>query len=249
MSLPSFSTVGPQTSLHRLDPRMKLSGTVAWLLVITGSESLNRLAFFAFFTLILLAAARIRPRILFRTLVLVIPLLFIMGGLFYLSYFLSGDASSQGGLLSHSLGRLFVLIAAKSTLAILLLRLLIATTPIHDLLWAMRRFGFPRIITTLSLLVAAYLHLLTEETERIIRARSSRSSKGDRHPLRSLAHVAATVFLLSMTRADRLYKAMLARGFRGEYPDTRTARMGSAEGIAAFSLSAIIVIGFLWIPS
>jgi cobalt/nickel transport system permease protein len=178
---------------------------------------------------------------------MVAPFLAIMGALFLLSYHLASPDGSLQGFLTHPYGRLFLVISVKSSLTLMLLRLLMLSTPIPDLLWAMRRFGFPRIVTTLSLLVASYLHLLTEETDRIIRAKKSRSSRRDRHPLRSLAHVAATIFLRSMSRAERLYKAMLARGFTGDYPDIRSAGFGFYDAMIGVSAMAVIFTGALWI--
>lgn len=233
--------------LHRLDPRIKLAEALFLLFAITACRRIPPLLPPALLILSLLPISRMPLKSLFRLLLVILPLMSMMGLLFFASYLLEGLPPKISIFLAHPLGLDFQLILIKSILALILLRLLIMNTAIIDLLRAMRYFKVPRIITTLSNLVYTYLFILTAETERIVRARNSRSAGKSNRSLRTLAHIGSSVFLRSFARADQLYKAMLARGFHGEYPDQRNHQAGLRD---ILSISAVIVVlaamGALW---
>lgn len=231
--------------LQRIDPRMKLICTFSLLLTITASRQISALLPPAGFVLLLIALSRCPLRQLLRQLLIIIPFMITLGILFILSYHLQNEPLSISRFLAHPLGVSFQLILIKSMLALLLLRILTLSTPLNDLLWAMRRFRIPRIITTLSNLVYSYLHILTAETERIIRARNSRSVRKNRKSLQTLAQISASVFLRSFSRADQLYKAMLARGFAGEYPNIRSRKAGFRD-VVALVFTLVAIAGAFW---
>lgn len=233
--------------LHRMDPRMKLACTMTLLLVISAVDSLSALLYPGLFLLAQIPLSGTSKERLLAHLVIILPFMSLLGILFLFSFWMQTGSLSVSLFLSHPLGVTFSLILVKSSLALLLIRLLIQTTSLNDLLWAMRRFRIPRIITTLSKLVSAYLHILHDETERIIRARNSRTLHRKRHSLQNLAHISASVFLRSFDRADRLYKSMLARGFNGEYPDLENRTFHIADFLALLASLSVATVT-LWKP-
>jgi cobalt/nickel transport system permease protein len=81
----------------------------------------------------------------------------------------------------------------------------------------------PMILTTIIAFLYRYLFVLSDEVFRLLRARESRSAAapGQRSG-RSIAwranvagHMAGQLFLRSYERSERVYNAMLARGFTG----------------------------------
>jgi cobalt/nickel transport system permease protein len=54
----------------------------------------------------------------------------------------------------------------------------------------------------------------------------------------ALAATAGTLFIRSYERGERVYLAMLARGYSGSMPDTEEGRAGGAEWAAAAALAA-----------
>ncbi len=120
--------------------------------------------------------------------------------------------------------RLALAIVWKAYSAILLLSMLAATTPVEGIVESMRRLGAPRGLALVATLMHRYLFVLLEEWRRIARARECRTGgRVARGRIRIWANQAAMVFVRGWERAERVGNAMLARGFRGEFPRLRSA--------------------------
>jgi len=92
--------------------------------------------------------------------------------------------------------------------------LLANTTPFSELLGVLRRIHFPALMITTLALMYRYLFVLVDETERMQRARVSRTfTKQRAHVWKSLATVIGQLFVRSTERAERIYAAMSARGW------------------------------------
>ncbi|MBN2146240.1 MAG: cobalt ECF transporter T component CbiQ [Anaerolineales bacterium] len=116
-------------------------------------------------------------------------------------------------------------IALKSWLSVQSAILLAATTRLPDLLVALRWLHVPRLLVMVIGLMWRYMFLLVEEAARLLRARQARS--GASHSVGSRAGgsllwrarvaggMAGGLFLRSIERSERVYAAMLARGYDG----------------------------------
>lgn len=103
----------------------------------------------------------------------------------------------------------------KSNLCILTLLLLTWTTPFHELLGELRRLRLPSVMLTTLALMYRYLPVLAEESNRMQRARASRTFvPGRRLVWRSLTTIIAKLFVRSADRAERIYLAMCSRGWK-----------------------------------
>lgn len=117
-------------------------------------------------------------------------------------------------------------IALKSWLSIQVAVLLTVSTPFPDLLQAMRALKVPRLLVAIFGLMWRYLFVLVDEALRLMRARSARSSQHPHKNYRSgrsipwrarvTGAMAGSLFLRAFERSDRIYLAMLARGYDGE---------------------------------
>jgi cobalt/nickel transport system permease protein len=151
-----------------------------------------------------------------------LPVIFTMKGapLFSLSLGEWTLAASREGLAR------FVSIALKSWISMQAAILLAASTPFPDLLVAMRAVKVPRLMVAVFGLMWRYLFVLVDEVLRLLRARSARSGALDIpgiHSGGSLAWrarvaggMAGSLFLRAFERSDRIYMAMLSRGYDGE---------------------------------
>ena len=109
----------------------------------------------------------------------------------------------------------FLGIVVKSTLCLLTMVLLANTTPVAALLQVLRRARVPALLVTTLALLARYLFVLVDETERMQRARQSRTFSRQRWQLwKTLASVIGQLFVRSTERAERIYAAMCARGWQ-----------------------------------
>jgi cobalt/nickel transport system permease protein len=109
----------------------------------------------------------------------------------------------------------FTGIIIRSTLCLLTMVLLSNTTPFAALLDVLRRARVPAVLITTLALMYRYLFVLVDEAERMQRARQSRTFIRQRWQIwRNLAVVIGQLFVRSTERAERIYAAMLARGWR-----------------------------------
>jgi cobalt/nickel transport system permease protein len=109
----------------------------------------------------------------------------------------------------------FVTLVAKSTLSLITVILLSNTTPFHELLRVLRRIRVPSVFVTLLALMYRYIFVLADEAQRMRRARRSRTFGRRREPTWILlSRIIGQLFLRSTERAERIYAAMSARGWK-----------------------------------
>jgi cobalt/nickel transport system permease protein len=111
--------------------------------------------------------------------------------------------------------QVFLTMLAKSTLCLSWVILLNSTTRFTDFLLVLRRARVPSLLVVTLALMHRYLFVLSDEMGRLRRARRSRTFTAGRlaaWPL--LASVAAQLFVRTSERAERVYAAMCARGWK-----------------------------------
>jgi cobalt/nickel transport system permease protein len=110
---------------------------------------------------------------------------------------------------------IFAFVLGRATLCLCAMVLLSATTRFTDILrvlWALR---LPRLLVTTLALMHRYLYLLVDDMGHMLRARRSRTFLAGRLPVwRNSSTVAAGLFARTSERAERIYSAMCARGWR-----------------------------------
>jgi cobalt/nickel transport system permease protein len=103
----------------------------------------------------------------------------------------------------------------KSTLCLAGMVLLTETTSFSELLGVARRARIPGALRTTLALAYRFLFLLKDESSRMNRARAARRfTKSRRAAWRAASTVAAVLFVRSSERAERVYSAMQARGWK-----------------------------------
>jgi cobalt/nickel transport system permease protein len=111
---------------------------------------------------------------------------------------------------------LFLAMLVKSTLCLSCMLLLTATTRFSDLLRVLWWLRVPTLLVTTLALMYRYLFVLLDEADRMQRARRSRTfTTGRAWAWRGSAQVAGLLFVRASERAERVYLAMCARGWRG----------------------------------
>ncbi len=96
-----------------------------------------------------------------------------------------------------------------------------------------------------------YLFVISDEAARLLRARSSRSGSSSRGAGGSLlwrarvtGGMAGSLFLRSLERSDRVYAAMISRGYTGEPASAPSAPLTRSERWI-LALGAILLV-ILW---
>lgn len=145
----------------------------------------------------------------------------------------------------------FVSIALKSWISVQIAIVLAASTPFPDLLVAMRAVHVPRLLVAIFGLMWRYLFVFADETLRLIRARTARSGEADQPGLKTGGSVfwrariaggmAGNLFLRAFERSDRIYMAMLARGYDGEVRAAPLPRLRPADWLVLICALALFV--------
>ena len=145
----------------------------------------------------------------------------------------------------------FVSIAARTWLAVQSAVLLTATTPFPDLLWALGALKVPSALVSVVGLMYRYLFLAGDEALRMMRARQARAAAlpGARRPsawwqARVAGKMVGSLFLRAIERSERVYGAMLARGYDGQSRSLIDFRM-SASDWAALGAGLLLAAGCL----
>lgn len=128
-------------------------------------------------------------------------------------------------------------VGLKSWLSVQTAVLLASTTRFVDLLAALRFLRIPRLLVAVIGLMWRYLFVLVDEGYRLNRARAARSAGA--RPGGGLGWragvtggMAGSLLLRSLERADRIYLAMLARGYNGETRTLPPPPLTTADWIA-----------------
>ncbi len=150
----------------------------------------------------------------------------------------------------------FAGIAVKSWISVQAAILLAAATRFPDLMVALQELKVPKIFVAIISLMWRYLFVIGEEVNRMLRARSSRSASlpGQRNPGGTLAWrarvtggMAGSLFLRSIERSDRVYAAMLSRGYNGELHESEVSQLAADDRkllwVGLVTLAGLFVIG------
>jgi len=188
--------------VHRLPAAAKLSGALVFVftVVLLPRSAWPACAAGGVALLSMAALSRVPARLLARKLLLVEPFAL---GIALLSLL------QKNGL------QVFAAMLAKSTLCLFCMVLLSSTTRFTDILRVLWRVRVPSLLVTTLALMHRYLFLLADEMGRMLRARKSRTfSQGRWSAWNSVATVIAHLFVRSSERAERIYAAMCARGWK-----------------------------------
>lgn len=255
MHLSTFDQYQARASLiHRLDPRVKVGITV---LVILSNVLLPDGAWLAFalswgVVLGINALARLETRALLVRSFIALPfalaaisVIFTVPGhpLFALGVGNSVLVISDAGLIR------FTSILLRSWLSVQAAIILTATTPFPDLIHALRHLRVPSILVSIISFMYRYLFVLSDETLRLLRAREARSAApraGNANRVggsvvwraRVAGNMIGQLFLRSYERSDRVYTAMLARGYQGQLLTMTPHEMTSRD----WMLGAFVII-------
>jgi cobalt/nickel transport system permease protein len=106
-------------------------------------------------------------------------------------------------------------LAARSGICLFTVVLLANTTTFAKILSALRSARVPALLVTTLALMHRYLFVLLDESERMRRARASRTFQRQ-HRMRwhLLGTVVGQLFVRASERAERIYAAMCARGWK-----------------------------------
>jgi cobalt/nickel transport system permease protein len=146
-------------------------------------------------------------------------------------------------------------IVVKSWVSVQVAILLVMSTSLPDLLWALRSLRVPEPLVAIVSFMYRYLYVLADEAGRLLRARASRSAArmGQRagNTLfwrgRVAGYMVGSLMLRSFERSERIYQAMTARGYAGELRNFSshhfTPRDGFVLACAGLFVLMLVIVG------
>jgi len=237
--------------IHHLDPRVKVVVTLLFILVVGLVRNGSWITFGVLFLGILAYAAASRLGVFFavRRSIIAIPFLlaaaplpFLIPGPVLVDLPALNLTISEPGMIR------FVSILLRTFIAVQAGILLTATTSFPDLAWAMDSLRIPRPLVAVVAFMYRYIFVMADEVVRLIRARSARSPEipGKRKPSllwrgRVTGSMVGSLFLRSLDRSERVYGAMVSRGYDGEMRSYATFEMRISDWISLVVFSLLIL--------
>ena len=237
---------------HRADARIKLVMALGFIFATTSIPPGKWSGFAIMMALVWIAAGVSRVglvRVFLRSLVAIpfiliaLPTVFTKPGapLFELNLALFALTGTQEGLY------FFISVLLKSWTSVTAAVVLTATTPPLRLLGALRSIRVPAVLVAIVMLMYRYLFVLVEEAQSMMRARAARSAAIGRKSggslvwrAKSAGGMAGSLFIRTLDRSERIYMAMVARGYDG------TLRQADVIPLTRGALGAMVTALFIF---
>ena len=205
--------------LHQLDPRAKLVAALSYSVPLALVQAWPPLWGGLAVALAAVLAARLPAWEVTKRLLGVNSFMVLLWVLLPWQV-VAGGAWLGLGLEYHPAGlELAARITVKGNALVLALMALVATSPINQVFHALAHWRTPPKLLHLFFFFYRYLHVMHREYHRLawgIKARGFRPASNLR-TYRTYAHLSAMLLVRSYDRAERVYQAMLCRGFSGTY--------------------------------
>jgi cobalt/nickel transport system permease protein len=230
------------TLVHRMDPRAKLIATLLFLFTVISFSKYEIVALLPFFLypVLLMTIGEIPFMFILKKVILVSPFAIFIGIFNPLldsgQVVIFNDLTVSAGWLS------FFSVMLKFTLTVSTALLLVATTSFPGVCHASRQLGLPSLFVSQLLFLYRYIFVLMEETMRIVRARNMRSYGQSGKGINIFVRLVGVLFIRTVERAERVYNAMLSRGFQGDMPTLKHFHIKTGDIVFAVSVATFLYI-------
>ncbi|WP_328469625.1 cobalt ECF transporter T component CbiQ [Actinoplanes sp. NBC_00393] len=205
--------------IHRLSPEVKIVAMLLFTVIVVATPRTEFLAFGGY--ALLLAGVAVLARVpagwLAKRATIELPFVLLA-----IALPLAGHGERVEWLgLSLSVDGLYGAwnIFAKGTLGVLASLLLAATTTMRDLILGLDRLRCPEVLTQIMTFMLRYIDVLADDARRMRIARLARGyDPRFLWQAKAFAVGVGALFLRSYERGERVYLAMLSRGYSGRLP-------------------------------
>ncbi len=241
--------------IHKLDPRTKLLASLAFIVAVLLTPASNWPIFTIYFCIIavMLVLSKLPPLYVLKRSLLIFPFVLLIA--VFIPFFKEGQVAGSYNIwlwqISITYNGLLILanVVVKSWLCILALILLSSTTKLDDLLKGLRHLGIPQVMILILSFMYRYIFVLVDEVMRLQQARDSRNFGGSRlHHLKTIGNMVGTLFIRSYERGERIYAAMLARGFDGQVRTLHKLSFRQADAYFSAAFSLVLILPYvIWL--
>jgi cobalt/nickel transport system permease protein len=226
-----------RSPVHALAPEVKIVATLLFTVVVVATPR-TEFAAFAGYALLLAAVtalARVPLPWLARRATIELPFVLLAVTLPFAGH---GERITWLGM-SLSVDGLYGAwnIFIKGTLGVVASLLLAATTSMRDLIIGLDRLRCPRVFTQIATFMLRYLDILADDARRMRIARLSRGyDPRFLWQVKAFAVGVGALFLRAYERGERVYLAMVSRGYDGRMPRPETGGATAADWTASAAL-------------
>jgi cobalt/nickel transport system permease protein len=217
--------------VHRLDPRAKVVGFIG-ITLVTVTAPIAAWPVWVACALVLAALAAVAgigPGVVWQRARLILPLVLLVA---IFVPFVRGGQTVDLGPFAVSVDGLqtFAAVSAKATIGIVSAILLGATTTFPAVLAALESMHMPRLLVLIAAFTYRYLFVIVDEVQRMRAALAARAYR-PRNALHvgPVGRAASALFLRTYARGERVYLAMLARGYEGTIARLDQLRFARAD--------------------
>ncbi|MFJ4780699.1 cobalt ECF transporter T component CbiQ [Streptomyces sp. NPDC088762] len=235
--------------VHELPAHCKLAAVFAFVVIVvsTPREAVWAFGLYALLLAAAAAVARVPAGFLLRRLLIEVP---FVAFAVLMPFVAEGERVEVLGV-SLSVSGLWGAwnVLAKGTLGVAASVLLASTTELRALLMGLQRLKLPPLLVQIASFMIRYGDVISDELRRMSIARRSRGfeARGVRH-WGVLAKTAGALFIRSYERGERVYLAMVSRGYAGSMPviDDVAATRAQWAYAAALPVTALAVCMMGW---
>ena len=230
--------------LHQVDPRFRVVFAGLYSVVIALSRDFQVLTGAIIVSSLLAILAQLPAREILKRLLAINTFILLLWLILPVTFH-GAVAFKLGPLPVYSAGiTMAAQITLKSNAIVLALIALIATMNFSILGYSLNWLQVPDKIVHLLLMTYRYIFLIEQEYQRLIRAARIRGFQPgtNLHTYKTYASIVGMLLVRSSLRADRVYKAMLCRGFRRKFYCLHEFESGGREWVFAIILSGIIIL-------
>lgn len=233
-----------KSPVHSLDPRIKslIIFSFVVVVVLTPVACLLKFAAYSLFLLVIIAISRVPLLHILKRIATVLPFVFVI--VMFIPFIKEGEAAG-----SWSLGPVKVRVTCeglwvmlnvliKAPLAVAALALLVGTTRFSDLLKGFEKMAVPASMISILSFMYRFVFVLTDDAQRMGRAYMLRNFGGFRlRKLRTIGNMIGLLFIRTYERGERIYCAMVLRGYDGSIKTMNELRLRWRD-IAALVIAA-----------
>lgn len=224
---------------QRLDPRVKLICIFSLVAAVVVTPIHHYQKFIAYSSIIILLAliSRVKVKYYLLRFIFLLPLLIFLGVSLLV---FSQQQWSQKQLILYNL---FV----KTFLTFCSFGVLVLTVKFHQIIRSLELMRFPKVFTSVLGFAHRYVLLFQQEAGRMIKARKSRSfGKRKRWRDRKAAAFIIPFFLFRvLERSQRIYIAMLSRGYKDVLPAGISFRLTLTYWDYLFAIGFLLLLLFV----
>ncbi len=241
--------------IHRLDPRTKFVSTLVFIVAVALTSPGRWQAFALYFLLvaILLLLSKVPFFYVLRRSLVIMPFVLVIA--IFIPFFKEGEVAGSYNIwlwqvtVTYSGLQVLWNILIKAWLSILSLIWLTSTTKLTVLLRGLERLRMPRVMVMILSFMYRYIFVLVDEVMRMKQARDSRNFGGRRlWHIRTIGNMIGTLFIRSYERGERVYAAMLARGFDGQSRTLDCLNFRRADACFGIGFSLVLILTSVFNP-